>query len=274
MGLTVKELGAILYGRNAERFGLLMLRAGFDASMDSPAGVTVVGGYTGSISEWEAVEKRWNAQLDIDEISSFRMTEMMRRFGLEIGLDRVEPYVKIVGESSLRGVYAVMLDTDWTKAAKDPEYLRVCPQRQHACLDLLLTILEEDMSTGVAERPLMLVAFDNDYGNSEIAARVYEAWRERTGHPGFAGITYAKGEAEWDSVPLQCADLLAWLTRRNPMWRQQLERGTVAAPPPKMDKLFRLALKASSQGRGAMWSDALAKSVAERLSQMKGASGE
>jgi hypothetical protein len=274
MSLAVRDIGALLFGKNPERCSLVLVRAAFDASMDSPSGNTVVAGYSGTIGEWESVEDRWNRQLLIDRWPSLRMADLTARFGLDGALKRATPYVEILGNSQLRAAYALLRDVDWSSSIRDAEYTKVYPHRQHACLDLLLGVFAEDVRLGYDEEPSVMVAFDNDYGNSEIAARVYEAWRSRTGHPGFTGVTYAKGNSEWDGVPLQCGDLLAWLTRRSAIWKSHLEKGFEFQSPDFYDELTLLAIRTTARGRGVMWSDAIAKAVQETLKKMKASEAE
>jgi hypothetical protein len=106
------------------------------------------------------------------------------------------------------------------------------------------------------------VVFDNDYEKPSRAAAIYDAWRERTGHPGFGPLAFTKGKLAWDITPLQCADLLAGLMRRDPAseaWLNPQERLARLNNPGPM---HHAALKAAgARSRGTVWSLAVVESV-------------
>ena len=241
---------------------MVMMRAAFDASMDSPVGITVVGGYIGTSDEWRRVEEKWLARLALDNMDSFRLTEVFYRYGFEGGLERTREFAQIICDSNLRSVCAHMLDTDWVALDRNSEYGRIYPQRQHACLDLLLGVLAEELNLTFRGIPVAVV-FDNDYGNTAMAAQVYEAWRARTENSGFGMVAFTKGTAEWDVVPLQCADLLAGLVRRDPLLREHLtipfseRQGGLRS----IDLISKIRIRAMTPGRSRHWSITLAKDI-------------
>jgi len=238
-----------------------MIRAACDASMDHPHGITAVAGYIASADDWKPVEEKWTTLLTIKDLARFRTTEIIERYGWERGLECLNEFADIIEESELRHVTAHMLDTDWALLDKDSEYLKVYPERQHACLGMVLNALASEMRAPFSGKPIAVV-FDNDYGNTAKAAAVYEEWRARTGHPGFDHIGFTKGTAEWEVVPLQCADLAAWVVRREPMSKDMLKsREDRSDMIWSKDPLHKLSLKVLGNGSGAFWSIAMAREV-------------
>jgi len=242
---------------------MVAIRAAFDASKDDPGGITVVAGYIGDADEWRQVEEKWKLRLALRKLRTFHLVEVMNELGAKAGLECADEFANIISASNLRAVTACMRDTDWALLDKDSAYRQIYPERQHACLGMLLSVLAEEAQLEFKGEPIAVV-FDNDYGNVAKAAVVYEAWRERTGHAGFPTIAFMKDQLEWDVVPLQCADLLAWLLRRDPfsaeMLKAEAERSTSwpTSPTLTFHKVF-------TSGRGAMWSLALAREVEETL---------
>ena len=166
---------------------MIVVRGAFDASMDSPSGITAVAGYLGTPLDWQAVEEKWNPLLLLHGLERLRMTELFHSHGFSEALKIAQDFAEIAGESRLRFICAHMLDTDFASLDKEDEFLKVYPQRQHACLDLLLTVLAQDLELEYRNIPAAII-FDNYYGNMEIAGRVYEKWKARQGHPGFDDI--------------------------------------------------------------------------------------
>ena len=113
--------------------------------------------------------------------------------------------------------------------------------------------------------------FDNDYGNVELATRVYENWRDRTKHPGFGAVAFIKGQQQWDTVPLQCADLLAGVIRRDPRTKDSLKsKADRVNPPIFAQSISMVGLKATAlSGRGTIWSIARAKEIDELIKKWK-----
>ena len=268
--LTAREFVSLIFGRKDSPRLLVMLRAAFDASMDSPAGVTAVAGYIASVDKWDAVEEKWNNCLAINGLDRFRMTELFQERPYERALEIISDLSKVLESESkdLRHATAHMNDVDWGDLEKDSEYLHIYPHRQHACLDMCLDSISSAIRSLKTDVPVTVV-FDNDYGNTEMAARVYEAWRERTGHPGFAAISFIKGSHEWESVPLQCADLLAGLIRRSPVSRNELDSLNFATPK-NLDPFTRSLWSARwCGGHGVQWSLEIAKEAEELRKRIK-----
>jgi hypothetical protein len=159
-------------------------------------------------------------------------------------------------EAGLRSVTSSLRDTDWSRLDHDSEYRKICPHREHACLDLLFGVLADDLRLEFDNQPVSVV-FDNDYGNTKSMFKVYEAWRERTAHAGFHIML--KGDLPWDSVPLQCADMVAGLLRINPLSLAMLADRIDS--PYDDDPISDIAGMALSYGRGAMWSSSIAEKV-------------
>jgi hypothetical protein len=238
-----------------------MIRAAFDASMDSPSGVTAVGGYLGLVGTWDRLEERWSKRLAARGLDRFRATDIFQRYRRDEAIKCCLEFSGLINSSGLRFACAHMLDTDWTSIDKNSAYLELYPQRQHACLDMLLNIIAEVVTIDFADLPISIV-FDNDYGNTEFAGRVYDAWRTRKGHSGFQSVTFIKGENEWDAIPLQCADLLAGLTRRTPHSREALNALNEPIHGEISDET-RALLRAMPNGRGTRWSLAIARELEE-----------
>jgi hypothetical protein len=127
---------------------------------------------------------------------------------------------------------------------------------------MLFDVLADDVKLEFNNEPIAVV-FDNDYGNAKSVIRVYDAWRERTGHSGFS--ISMKGSVAWDAVSLQCADMVAGLLRLNPLAQGMLnnDMSNLRDNDPVSD----VAGLALSSGRGAMWSSALAERVAKLLQE-------
>jgi hypothetical protein len=247
-----------------------MIRAAFDASMDSPSGVNAVGGYLGHIETWERLEERWNALLGLYRLERFRLTNVFHRFKEEQALEITAQFAGLINSSGLKHAAAHMLDTDWTAIQKDTDYLAVFPQRQHACLDMVLGNVAGVAKDFFPGTPVAVV-FDNDYGNVTMAGRVYDAWCERAGHAGFGAVTFIKGENDWEVVPLQCADLLAGLTRRAPYSRDLLNGlgfRPLGTKDGDMPLITRCLLRAMPHGYSSSWSLAIAKGVQETRAKM------
>ncbi len=268
--ITVRELDNLFFGQSPGRHVVAVIRAAFDASMGSPAGITAVAGYVGSINEWTPVEERWCNLLALKGMDRFRLTEVFQRYRERDAIDCAMQFADIVYDSKLKSVFAYMLDTDWSKIDKNYEYSRIYPQRQHACLDLLLTSLGDELDLEFKGMPNAVV-FDNDYGNIEVAGRVYEAWKARTKHSGFGIVAFTKGQLEWDVVPLQCADLLAGSIRKDTVTTLDLNANKDGWSFP-MDSISEVRLKAMAHGgRGQFWSIAVASDVEDRLKMIRAA---
>jgi hypothetical protein len=263
-------LESLFFGRSLGQHVMAVIRAAFDASMDRPCGITSVAGYIGDAHAWQDVEERWLNRLNVARLDRFRLTDVLFEFGLVAGLQCAEEFARILASSQLRFINAYMLDTDWALLDKDTDYSHIYPRREHACLDMLLGVLAEEARLEFKGEPIA-VAFDNDYGNTKMAARVYEAWRARTGHPGFQVISFIAGEQPWDFVPLQCADLVAGVVRQDPFSKDLLRASSertldaidMASP------VAAVARMAMSKGRGAMWSLSLAGEIEEILNRRR-----
>jgi len=168
-------------------------------------------------------------------------------------------------EAGLRSVTSSLRGTDWRRLDHDSEYRKICPHREHACLDLLFGVLADDLRLQFGNEPAFVV-FDKDYGNTKSLFKVYEAWPKRTGQGGFH--IALKGDLPWDSVPLQCADMVAGLLRINPLSLGMLDHRFDG--PHDHDPISEIAGMALSYARDTMWSSALAAEV-EKLSQKVGA---
>ena len=243
---------------------VLFIRAAFDASMDHPkrteTPVTAVAGYVGNVDAWEAVEPLWNEQLLKVNLGSFRLNDIRKNFRDDSWMDVVRPFAEIIQDADLISVAGSLWDADWLKADHPPEYLEICPRRQHACLDILLNPLAEVISLDFEKAPTVLV-FDNDFESREAIIRVQDAWCERTGNPKFD--LFLKGDFPWDAVPLQCADMLAGLMRLDTFYREWLRSGS-ADIPSDSSMLFNIAgMARAKRGRGALWSSAIGEKVEE-----------
>lgn len=267
--IRVREFEELLFGRSRRPRVLVMItvRGAFDASMDSGSGITAIAGYVGLVSDWEAVEEQWNAQLRERGIENFHSSAVFREF--EAGaVDVIRDFARIAGESRLRFVSAHMLDTDWSAQERPDEYARLYKERQHACLDLLLEVIAEDLNLEFKGIPASIV-FCSDYGKSAWAMRVYDAWLTRTKYSGFGMISFTPGEKEWDIVPLQCADMLAGLVRHNSHALKDLESMDGRAFGQKLAPIAEVAHTAMTKGRGTRWSFALAKELAEIIKKRR-----
>jgi hypothetical protein len=271
--IGVRELAELFFGSRSIGGIIVMIRAAFDASMDHPCGITAVAGYIGSSDDWFEVEYKWNTRLAMLDMQRYRHTDVFRRYHYDEAIKVSLGFADILRKSKLRSIAASMLDTDWNLLEKDSEYLELYPQRQHACLDRLLGVLAEDVNLEYKDSPVALV-FDNDYGNIEMASRVYEAWRKRTGHPGFFGISFIKSEQDWDVVPLQCGDLLAGAIRRDPYSREKLEKLFSDKSPFSKDmSVSTIRTWAMANGRSTQWSVAIAHEI-EALKKRFASEGE
>jgi hypothetical protein len=248
--------------RNAGPMVMIMARGAFDASMDSPSGITAVAGYVGTPDQWQAVEDKWLPLLSLRGFARLRMSELFHIHKFDDALKIAQGFAEIVGQSDLRFVCAHMLETDWAILDKEDEFLTIYPERQHACLDLLLTVLAQELELEYRDIPAAII-FDNDYGNIEMAGRVYERWKARQGHPGFDYIGFTRDSVPWGAIPLQCADMLAWLVRRCPVSRDSLTRlnGSLAADTTAQVTIA--AYAAMKQGRNSRWSLQIAKELQE-----------
>ena len=241
------------------------LRAAFDVSKDSPGGVTTVGWFVGTADVWTKIEERWNAQLALARLSDFHLKNIKSRFPHWTAI--VKPFAMITCNSGLRSVAVILNDIEWKSLTHDAAYRKICPHREHACLDLMFNVLEEDGRLQFNNEP-MTVVFDNDYGNSKLALRVHDAWCRRNRHPGF-NIVF-KGSVPWDAVPLQCADMVAGLLRQDQLTRAMLADNvrTFDDNNPVSDHICAL-----SPGRHTLWSLPIARKVEAAQKRTAGASG-
>jgi len=252
--LTVSEMDRLVWGNADGRRVMMVLRAAFDLS--SAYGVTAVGGYVGDIEAWEAVEPGWKDLLAGTGLQKFRLFEIKRKFR-DDWVQVVKPFAQLIRDTGLRCISAVLKDSDWKLMPHDAEYLKICPRKQHACLDMLFSAIAEDVRLEFRDEPLTAV-FDCDYGTNETALAVYNAWRNRSGHHGFN--LFFKGDVSWDAVPLECADLVAGLLRIDPLCLAMLNNDfTKFRDDNPLSHLSSLALG----GRGVMWSAKTAKLVEE-----------
>jgi hypothetical protein len=248
---------------------MTVVKGAFDSSKDHPRGVTVVAGYVANVAAWEAVERQWDNQLALAGLNRFRLSEVKHRF--RDWLSVVEPFAEIAGKG-LRSITASLKDTDWATLNHDSEYRKLCPHREHACLDMLFGVLAEDVALEFNGAPTCIV-FDNDWGNRDAIVRIHDTWASRTRYPRFD--VFLKGDTGWDAVPLQCADLIAGLMRLSPDWRAQLDRGPGSLEAINLwkDPIAKIASSAAGNGRGTMWSAAIAAEV-EKVLRRKEDGGE
>jgi hypothetical protein len=232
-----------------------MLRAAFDSSKDHPHGVTVVAGYIADATKWQSIEERWNNRLAVERMELFHLAEIRGRYPGDHWLSVVESFASIVQKAELRSISSILKDTDWSSLDHKSEYRKLYPERQHACLDMLWQVLAEDVRLQFNSEPIAVV-FDKDWGNCDAVRRLHDAWRKRTDHPGFN--IFFKGDVPWDVVPLQCADMVAGLLRKDPFSRSMLdEEITFDGNNP----IAHVAQMARPSSRGALWS----KDVVERV---------
>jgi hypothetical protein len=258
--LSALEVAHLIWGRPSGRRVMVFIRAAFDSSKDHERGVTVVAGHIGDADTWATIDAPWNARLALEELESFHLSEVKQRFTKGAWLDIVRPFAAIIAKSALRGVSASLKDSDWAELNHDSAYLKECPHREHACLDMLWDVLHQERELQFGGEPVTIV-FDKDWGNRDAVVRLHEAWSERTGRPGFN--IFLKGDLSWDCVPLQAADMAAGLLRLNPFSRAWLNDESLAG---HFDELSRVAANASGGShRGTMWSKALAKRAEEAL---------
>ncbi len=105
--------------------------------------MTVVAGYIGNADKWQAIDEPWNNQLVLAGLDHFHLTDIKQQFGGDRWLDIVGPFAQIAGGAGLLAVSATLKDTDWAELDHDAEYRRVCPYREHACLDMLWQVLAD-----------------------------------------------------------------------------------------------------------------------------------
>jgi len=244
---------------------MVIIRAAFDASYDQPKKVempaTSVAGYVGYLEAWEAIEPKWNAQLEKAGIERFHLNDFRKKYrDTDFWMDDVRPFAEIIQQSGLTSVTANLWDADWHAAPHPPEYLEICPRPVHGCLDMLFNPLADELRLEYQPAPATIV-FDNDFDSRHRIVKVHDAWCERTGNPRMD--VFLKGDQPWDAVPLQCADLLAGIMRLDTFYRHWLHTGSA---PDYSDNsmLFGLAgMVRGKRGRGVMWSAAIGNKVEE-----------
>ncbi|MEX6634038.1 DUF3800 domain-containing protein [Hyphococcus lacteus] len=198
---------------------MVFLHAYLDASKDEHAKSdrwTVVAGYSGTAEEFARVEERWNGLLALDfkhkEDRHFHYAEFRNRF-----LDweeRVEKYAKLLSETNLYAIAAIIKNDAWSQLDVSSKYRSLFPRREHACLDFALSTLADALDENALSGPVSLT-IDNDYGSRVSATAVFENWEQRTQKTVLALTIAQPGEARL-SVPLQYADLLANAVRTDP----------------------------------------------------------
>lgn len=248
--LSAHEMANLVWGAYSGRRIMVTVRAAFDSSKDHPCGSTVVAGYIADADKWQDIEEPWNLRLRLEGLEEFHLSEIKSRFTNWKAV--VKPFADLASDADLRCVYAAISDNEWAGRTRDPQYEKDCPFREHACLDLLFTVLAEEAHQSFKNEPVAIV-FDGDWGNHEAVLRVYNAWRERTNHLGFNILL--KAGVPWRAVPLQCADMLAGLLRLSPVTKARLN-GVLDADG---GELGAMQFAATANGRGALWSEALAK---------------
>jgi hypothetical protein len=228
--------------------------------MDNPSGVTTVAGYIAHADKWQSIEERWKGHLFLAGLESFHLNKIKTRYSGDHWINVVRPFAQLIHDAGLRNINAILKDSDWSKLEHDPDYQALCPRREHACLDLLFGVLADDVRLEFNDEPTVIV-FDNDYGTQESALKIHKAWRQRTGHPGFN--IFFKGGVPWDSVPLQCADMVAGLVRMNPFSKALMDDNIIGLD--EDSPVADIAGLAMSSGRGSMWSEPLSKKVERML---------
>ena len=242
----------------------VLIRAALDSSKDEPRGTTVIAGHIATIEAWEAIEDDWNLQLGLSGVSKFRLSDITAGKSREEWVPIVKPFVDIFSRSSgFRTVSAMLRDKDWDTLDHTPEYKRMCPSREYACLDMNWGSIAHERKYTFGGEPIAIV-LDRDWGDSEGIFRVYDNWRARTGEPKF---TFVDKDKSWGCVPLQTADLLAGLTRRSPDQAAMLQ-GRLQAHS-GIDEVTSLALSMGDGGHGAMWSLAIAEQIETALARLK-----
>jgi hypothetical protein len=242
-----------------ERARTVTLRATFDSSKDHPCGVTVVAGYIADATKWQSIEERWNNLLAVERMKRFHLNEIRARYSGDQWLMVVGSFASIAQKAEMRSVSSILKDTDWSSLGHDSEYRKLCPHREHACLDMLWEVLSEDVRLEFNSEPIA-IAFDQDWGNRDAVMRLHDAWCKRTDHPGFN--IFFKGSVPWDTIPLQCADMAAGLLRLNPFSRSMLDEEITFDSNNPVAEVASIAMPS---GRGALWSKAVAERVEVQL---------
>jgi hypothetical protein len=251
---SASDLLRLIWGRVCGNRVMLSIRVAIDSSKDHERGLTVVAGHMADTDTWSSIDEPWANWLFLNGLDRLHLREL-RRFG-ERWLEVVSPFATLVSKSGLRGISASLKDKEWAEYTSGLPDSQEYAQREHACLGMIWNVLHHERKYTYHDAPVT-IAFDTDWGNRAAIVGSHEAWSESTGHPRFDVLL--KGDASWDCVPLQAADMFAGLLRQDPFHVAMLDRQSLAG---HIDELTRVAHRASGRhSHGTMWSKAVAETA-------------
>ena len=198
-----------------------MLMGYFDETgTDSASQVTALSGYVGRSEDWTNVESEWIGMLSEVSVDGtarpLHMTDAMAQTGDFSHMDKpkinylITQCAKILGRHNLIPMMSAVIQSDWDNVVSGP-FLERFPKPLDLCFDdLVRTMSDWSNRKANSERIVPMFAHISDDYSARFRL-VYESFG--------VDVEYQNslGPLSFDLpkrvVPLQCADMLAWLHR-------------------------------------------------------------
>lgn len=193
----------------------LMLYAYFDDSgTDEDNGYCVVAGFLSSFEQWEAFSEEWSALLADSDVERFHATEAANRKGAFEGKTPGEVNAIVDGLCDITSRHAicrVAAGLPWEVYKRELQG-RVNRQYDHPyllCFSLVCNALRFIKSRLIIPEPLHIVM----HRQPKLGHRAADFWHTKIDPENRVATSFTFGD-DMQYVPIQAADMVAWLARR------------------------------------------------------------
>jgi len=190
-----------------------------DSGKESGERWVVIGGFLAHEFVWQAFAPRWAHELRRHDISTLHMKDAIQRTGeyqswsIEKRNEVLGDFLTILKTSHLIG-FAVGVDAPAWKAYLQTHRPKEKLSAMEFCFMRILRLVTDRMAK-VQPPDRILLCFDTD---REFASARLNLWNELRARPQYAGLNAAVSAIGFANVeqvqPLQAADMLAWLARK------------------------------------------------------------